>query len=58
LTTNTDRAIIHPLSQLDSKLSPHTRLPRRIATQVPNWSGNRGESAWHGFRPATISATM
>ena len=34
LTRNHARVIIHLLSQLDSKLSPHTRLPGRISTQA------------------------
>jgi len=34
LTRNRARVNIHSLSQLDSKLSPHTRLPGRISTQV------------------------
>ena len=56
LTRNHARAIIHLLSQLDSQLSPHTRLPGRISIQVIIAQGNRGESARHEFRPATISA--
>jgi len=40
-------------------ISPHTRLPGRISIQVTiAYSANRGESARHEFRPATISATI
>src|ERR1051325_459431 len=40
-------------------ISPHTRLPGRISIQVIiTYSANRGESARHEFRPATISAII
>ena len=43
LTRNGARVIILSLSQLDSKLSPHTRLPGRISKQVVIAQGNRDE---------------